>query len=166
MLITLLTSFRLIANAVYNAYAGQRHVESLKPRTLFLQGVPFDMSELQKSFRFVGVKPPDLSPPSVQKIIFLDESFEPYKAVLEGKITEKDDEKGREEHWAQVILGSLDSDKKGLLRVGSNHVCPSSSLLGKLTGFRDRRLPKLLQEGGVELQIVDRIADVNEVFGK
>ena len=166
MLTTLQSSFRVIANGVYNAYAGQRRAESLEPRTLFLQGVRFDAGELQRSFRFVGVRPPDMNPPSVQKIIFLDEGFEPYKAAFEGGIPQKDAEKGREEHWAEVILANLDGPGKNLLRAGSNHIDPSSGLLRKLSRSRDGRLSSLLRKGGVELRIIDRIADVNQVFGK
>jgi len=166
MLTTLKSSFRLIANAVYNAYAGQRRAESIEPHTLFFQGVRFDATELQKSFRFVGVRPPDVSPPSVQRIIFLDEGFEPYKAVLEGKVAEKEAEKGREEHWTEVILENLGGDGKNLLRAGSSHIDPSRGLVRMLSGSKGGRLPKLLRKSGVELQIVDRVADVNQVFGK
>jgi len=166
MLTALRTSFRVIANAVYNAYAGQRRAESLEPRILFLQGVRFDPSELQKSFRFVGVRPPEVSPPSVQKIVFLDEGFEPYKAVLEGKIAEKKAEDGREQHWAEVILKNLDAGGKNLLRAGVNHIDPSTGLLRKLSPTRDGKLPELLRKGGVDLRIIDRVADVNQVFGK
>jgi len=165
MLATLQSSFRFIANAVYNAYAGQRRAESLQPQTLFLQGVRFDAGEMQRSFRFVGVKPPEMNPPSVQKIIFLDEGFDPYRAILEGGIAQKEAEKGREEHWAEVILANLQGGKK-LLRAGSNHIDPSSGLLRKLTRSRAGRLPMLLQRGGIELRVIDRIADVNQVFGQ
>jgi hypothetical protein len=165
MLTTLQTSFRTIANAVYNAYAGQRRAESLQPNLLFLQGVRFDPSEMQKSFRFVGVRPPDMSPPSVENIIFLDESFERYKDFLEGKMAQEDAEEGREEHWAKVILQNL-TDGRSLLRAGSNHIVPPTSLLRRLTRSNYGQLPQLLQKRGVELQVIDRVADVNEVFGK
>jgi hypothetical protein len=165
MLTTLESSFRLIANAVYNAYAGQRCAESIEPHTLFLQGIGFDVGELQKSFRFVGVRPPEVSPPSVQRTIFLDEGFELYKSVLEGRMAEKDAADGREEHWAELILENLGGGKN-LLRAGSNHIDPSTAVLRTLTGSRDGRLPKLLRQGGVELRIVDRVKDVNQVFGK
>jgi len=166
MLTALRSSFRLIANAVYTAYAGQRRAESLEPRILFLQGVQFDPNELQKSFRFVGVRPPEVSPPSVQKIVFLDDGFEPYKAVLEGKIAEKEAENGREQHWAKIILENLDASGKNLLRAGVSHIDPSTGLLWKLSLTRNGKLPKLLRKGGVDLRIIDRVADVNQVFGK
>ena len=54
MLSTLRSSFALIANAVYNAFSGQRYVESLAPSTLFLQGVPFEPAELQPGFQICG----------------------------------------------------------------------------------------------------------------
>jgi hypothetical protein len=165
MLTTLLNSFRLIANAVYNAYAGQRHAESLEPSILFLQGLPFDPSELQKSFRFVGVRPPEVSPPSVRKTIFLDQGYEPYKAALEGKVADATD-KGREEHWVEVILENMDQGGKNLLRSGLNHIAPSSWILQRLKSSRNGRLPGLLKKNGVELKIIERIADVNQVFGK
>jgi len=165
MLTALESSFRLIANAVYNAYAGQRSAESIEPHTLFLQGIGFDAGELQKSFRFVGVRPPEVSPPSVRRTIFLDEGFEPYKAVLEGRMTEKEAADGREEHWAEIILQSLGGGKN-LLRAGSNHIDPSIGVFRIFAGSRDGRLPKLLRKGGVELRIVTKVRDVNAVFGK
>ena len=166
MLTTLQSSFRLIANAVYNAYTGQRHAESLAPHTLFLQGVRFDPSDLQKSFRFVGVRPPEVSPPSVQKTVFLDEDFEPYKALLDGKITLQEAENGREEHWAERILQNLDANGKNLIRAGFGHIVPSTGLLSKFTRSRSGKLPKLLGKESVELEIIERVADVNQVFGK
>ena len=166
MLTTLQSSFRLIANAVYNAYTGQRHAESLAPHTLFLQGVLFDSSDLQKSFRFVGVRPPEVSPPSVQKTVFLDEDFEPYKALLDGKIGLQEAEDGREEHWAERILQNLDPNGKNLIRAGFSHIVPSTGLLPKLTRSRSGKLPKLLGKESVELEIIEKVADVNQVFGK
>lgn len=107
MLRTLRTSFSLIANAVYNAYSGQRHAESLAPELLFLQGTPFNSSELQQSFRFVGVRPPDVSSATVKKTVFLDEDFTPYKLLLDGKLNPKAAQIGREEHWTEVIRAAL-----------------------------------------------------------
>ena len=166
MLTTLQRSFRLIANAVYNAYVGQRHAESLKPRTLFLQGVRFDESELQKSFRFVGVRPPEVSPSSVQKTIFLDEGYEPYKAVLEGSIRETAIDRKREEHWSEVIVENLNEGGKNLIRTGLNHLEGRPALRQKLSLSKGGRLTSLLGKKGIELQVIDRIADVNEVFCK
>jgi hypothetical protein len=166
MLTTLQSSFRLIANAVYNAYAGQRQAESLAPQTLFLQGIRFEPEDLQRSFRFVGVRPPEVAPPGVQKTVFLDEGFVPYKALLEGKMTVEQAQEGREEHWAELILRNLDRNGKNLIRAGSNHVDPSGGLVWKLRGRRVGKLPTLLKKNEIELQIVDRVADVNQVFGK
>jgi hypothetical protein len=170
MLQTLRQSFVLIANAVYNAYAGQRHAESLAPKTLFLQGVPFDSTEFQQAFRFVGVKPPEISPPSVKKTIFLDESFEPYKQLLDGKFTEPQAEVGREEHWAQVIEAHLiNNDGPSLIRAESKHIeTPKFSLPGLFSRMNrgvTGRLPELLRKGGIRVEIVGRIADVNIAFG-
>ena len=166
MLTIIQSSFRLMANAVYNAYTGQRHAESLAPQVLFLQGIRFEPSELERSFRYVGVRPPVISPPSVRKAIFLDEGFEPYKALLDGRTTERDAEEGREEHWAEVILGNLDVEGKNLIRAGANHLNQRRGLLGMLRGSGAGRLSVLLKKGGVEVQVVERVADVNEVFGK
>jgi hypothetical protein len=166
MLTTIQSSFRLLANAVYNAYTGQRRIESLAPHTLFLQGIRFEPSELEKSFRYVGVRPPEISPPTVQRTVFLDEDFEPYRALLEGKITERQVEEGREEHWAEVILENLNLDGKKLIRAGSSHVNPQRGLRGMLRGSRVGKLPKLLKKKQVEVQVVERVADVNRVFGR
>jgi hypothetical protein len=170
MLRTLRTSFRLIANAVYNAYSGQRHAESLAPEILFLEGIPFEPSELQQSFRFVGVRPPDVNPPSVKKTIFLEEGFEPYKLLLEGKITKNEAQKGREEHWASIIESTLSQNEGSvLMRVGAEHVCQRSligKVLGKLSFQETGKLPGLLENRGIMIKVVYEIADVNEVFGK
>jgi len=171
MLATLRASFQLIANAVYNAYSGQRQAESLAPEMLFLQGVPFDPSELQQSFRFVGVRPPNVSPPSVKKTIFLDEAFEPYKAMLEGKLTENQVEEGREEHWSKAIHDNMAGfGGKALIRVGSRHVdtprSPMGGVLNKLKASKSGKLPTILRERGIEIRVIHRTADVNQVFGK
>ena len=119
---TLRTGFRFIANAVYNAYTGQRRVESLVPDILFLQGIPFDLTELQQAFRFVGVKPPDPSPSSVKITAFLDEGFEPYIQLLAGKISSEQAQVGRESHWVRKIKDVLSGQTgKALMRVGSEH---------------------------------------------
>ena len=167
---TLLKSFALIANAVYNAYSGQRHAESLAPKTLFLQGIPFDSTELQQAFRYVGVRPPEISPPNVKKIVYLDASFEPYRLLLDDKITPQQAEIGREEHWAQVIDASL-ATRTGaaLIRAGSEHIDPPKFMLSRFVS-RMRggpgRLPSLLEKCGIKVEVVGRIANVNAVLGK
>ncbi len=171
MLKVLQSSFRLIANAVYNAYSGQRQAESLAPQILFLQGVPFQPSELEQSFRFVGVRPPEVSPPSVKKTIFLDEGFGLYTLLLEGKITGKEAEKGREEHWAKLIRENMaEENGTSLIRAGTEHVAQrsagTSSVLGKLRISRSGKLHALLGESGIDIQVIHKIADVNQVFGK
>ena len=167
---TLRKSFTFIANAVYNAYTGQRHAESLAPKTLFLQGIPFEPTELQQAFRYVGVRPPEISPTSVNKIVYLDASFEPYRLLLDDKITPQQAEIGREEHWAQVIEASLTtSTNASLIRAGSEHIDPPKFILSRFVS-RMRggpgRLPSLLEKCGVKLEVVGRIANVNAVFGK
>jgi hypothetical protein len=170
MMRTIRESFRLIANAVYNAYSGQRHAESLAPEVLFLQGVPFEPNDLQQSFRFVGVRPPDISPPSVKRTIFLDEGFEPYKLLLDGKMTSEKAQKGREEHWARIIRATLTNGGTALIRVGSEHVnLPKSAIMKTLTGIRRSargNLPKILQREGIAIEIIHSIPDVNEVYGR
>ncbi len=170
MLRTLHVSFRLIANAVYNTFSGQRHAESLAPETLFLQGVPFEAAELQQAFRFVGVKPPNVSPPSVKKTIFLDQGFEPYKLLLEGKITTQEAQTGREEHWAEVIEATLSTTGTALIRAGAEHFDQSrpvlKRILGNLGPSKTGRLPKILQERRITLKVIHRVVDVNNVFGK
>jgi len=170
MLRTLRDSFRLIANAVYNAYTGQRHAESLAPETLFLQGIPFEPNELQQSFRFVGVRPPDISPPSVKRTTFLDEGYEPYKLLLEGKITREQAQKGREEHWARTIKTTLNNNDTALIRVGAEHMNLQKSSIMKIFGGIRRSatgdLPKILQQEGIAIKVIHRIPDVNEVYGK
>jgi len=165
MLTTIENSFRLFANAVYSVYTSQRRIESLAPQTLFFQGIPFEPSELQKSFRYVGVRPPEISPPGVRRTVFLDEGFEPYKALLEGKVSEGQAEEGREEYWARVISQNLTASGKSLIRAGANHV-PAGCLLRRFRGRRTGRLPILLRKSGIEIQEIDRVADVNKVFGK
>jgi len=164
-------NFRLIANAVYNAYSGQRHAESLEPKILFLQGVPFEPSELQQSFRFVGVRPPDIAPPSVKRTIFLDEHFEPYKLLVTTNNANVSVEKGREEHWAQVIQSTLTQNNgKALLRTGTEHLDvprnPATRAVKRIRHDETGKLVRLLQNDAIDVRIVARIANVNEVFGK
>jgi hypothetical protein len=164
-------SFRRIANAIYNAYSGQRHAESIAPKTLFLQGIPFLQSELQQSFRFVGVKPPDISPPSVKRTIFLDEHFEPYSLLLSDKITQGEAQIGREEHWAKIIHDTLtENSGTALIRSGTEHLdIPHSTVAAALRRIRHSEtgsLSRLLQKDGIEVRLICRIADVNDAFGK
>lgn len=171
MVTVLQSSFRLLANAIYNAYSGQRQAESLSPQILFLQGVPFELSEFQQSFRFVGVRPPDISPPSVRQTIFLDEGFDLYRLLLEGKIAGKAAEKGREEHWARLIRANIAvGNGTALIRAATEHVdsprTALSSVLGKLHVSSVGKLQALLRESEIEVQILHRIADVNQAFGK
>jgi hypothetical protein len=170
MVSTMSDSFRVIANAVYNTYNGQRHAESLAPEILFLEGVPFEPNELQQSFRFVGVRPPDVSPPSVKRTVFLDESFEPYKLLLEGKISREKAQKGREEHWAEIIKATLNDYGTALIRAGAEHLtAPKSAIMKMFTEIRrpsTGRLPELLERDGIAVNIVYRNLDVNEAFGK
>lgn len=171
MLETLRASFSLIANAVYNTYAGLRHVESLAPEILFLQGVPFDPAELQQSFRYVGVKPPEVSPPTVKRTVFLDEGFEPYKLLLDGRLTSQSADNGREEHWAQIIKATLGSlNGAAIIRAGKEHLDPPANPLKRafrsLVRSEVGKLPRLLNKGGIKVEVVQRVADVNVVFGK
>ena len=171
MLRTLQACFRLIANAVYSAYSAQRHVESISPEVLFLQGTPLDPTELQQAFRFVGVKPPDVSPPSVRKIVFLDEGFGPYSLLLDGKLGRDEIERGREEHWAKLIETTLSNTTgTALLRAGSEHIDPPvgafARLLRRIYQGEKGKLHAILRKNGIEIQVVHRTADVNQVFGK
>jgi hypothetical protein len=171
MLHMLQESFYLITNAVYSAYSGQRHVESLSPDILFLQGTLFDPVEIRQSFRFVGVKPPAISPPTVRKTVFLDEGFQPYGLMLEGKLMPHEAQLGREEHWAKLIETHL-ADAKGtaLIRAGANHVDQAQTLFKQLQNMIHRdesgKLPRILQRKGIQIKVVHRIADVNLVLGK
>ncbi len=168
---TLRASFKLIANAVYNAYAGQRHVESIAPEGLFLQGIPIEASELQQAFRFVGVRPPEVSFPSVRKMVFLDEGFEPYKLLLDKKLNNAAAQHGREEHWAKLIATTMSNiGGVALIRAGSIHLEPTSDIFGRVARMIHRseqgRLPAILQKTGIQIKITHRTADVNRVFGK
>jgi len=171
MLSALRLSFALIANAIYNAFSSQRYVQSLAPSTLFLQGVPFDPAELQQAFRFVGVRPPDISPPSARKTVFLDEGFEPYRRLLEGELKPRDAQTGREEYWAKRIEAIL-SEPNGtaLIRAGADHVDRPNRIYKQLTNRihlnETGNLPRLLRKNGIRIRVVHRIADVNRVFGK
>ena len=171
MLHTLHVCFKLIANAVYSAYSAQRHVESISPETLFVQGVRFEPLELHQAFRFVGVKPPDVNPPSVRKTVFLDEGFEPYTLLLEGKLSRAGVEHGREEHWAKMIEATLPNvSGTALLRAGSDHVDAPVGTFARLAKRiyhgEKGRLPAILRKNGVEIRVVHRTADVNQVLGK
>ena len=163
MLETLRSSFKFIANAVYNTYVGQRHAENLTPEILFLQGLPFDQTELQQAFRFVGVKPPDPNPLTVKKTYFLDEGFEPYRLFFEGKTGEQP-QKGREEHWGKIIEGALSNQPKtALMRVGAEHL---ESGMIRFLPKHSGQLVSILKKRDIEVKVVEKIADLNETLGK
>jgi hypothetical protein len=171
MLRTLLDSFRLIANAVYNAYSGQRHAESLFPEILFLQGIPLEPNELQQSFRFVGVRPPEISPPSVKNTVFLDEGFVPYGLMLQGRIETKDAQNGREEYWAGIIEANLNRDGgTPLIRAGTEHLNSPASMVRRIVNAVSRpdsgRLQSILRRKGITVKVVQTVSDVNRVYGK
>lgn len=171
MLKTLRASFMLIANAVYSSFSGLRHAEAIAPSILFLQGVPFERTEFEQAFRFVGVRPPDISPSSVKLTVFLDEKFEPYRKLLNGALTRKQAEDGREEHWAKIINDVLaENTGKPLIRVGGEHVDQSKSMLrgiaSKLQSPKTGRLRELLQANNIALDVVHRTEDINLVYGK
>ncbi len=169
LLHTLQHSFRLVANAVYNAYSSQRQAESLSPETIFLQGVPFEPNELQQSFRFVGVRPPDINPPSVKNTLFLDEGFAPYGLLLHGKIQPKEAQNGREEHWARIIAANLGMGT-ALIRVGALHLNPPGSTVRRIINTVSRpdtgRLRGILRQKGITVKVIQTIPDVNKVFSK
>jgi hypothetical protein len=165
------TNFFLIANAVYNAYSGQRHAESLAPEILFLQGIPFDPLELQQSFRFVGVRPPDVSPPSVRTTVFLDEGFEPYRLMLEGTKAADEADVGREKHWAHVIESTLSNNNGiSLIRADAKHVDQTASGLGRifadLLTSKSGKLTQVLRRRRITLKVIHRLSNVNDVYGK
>jgi hypothetical protein len=171
MLRILRTSFSLIAKAVYTAFSGQRHVWSLAPDTLFLQGIPFDTTELQQSFRFVGVKPPDIGPSSVRQIVFLDEGFEPYRLLMDGELAPEEAQHGREDHWAKTIEGTLSKiDGTALIVAGTDHIDRDNRIFRRLASSihegETGKLPGMLLKNGIQIKVVHRIADVNRVFGK
>jgi hypothetical protein len=168
---TLRASFKLIANAVYNAYTAQRHAEALSPEVLFLQGIPFEPMKLQQSFRFVGVKPPEVSPPNVHETVFLDEGFEPYKLLLDGKLSDAEAQHGREEHWAELIEDTLSkTEGKALIRARANHLEFPSGILARVPKMihigEQGKLSTILHNNGIQIKIIHRTADVNRVFGK
>jgi len=168
MLRILRVSFAFIANAVYNAYAGQRQVESIAPELLFSEGVPFDNMELQQAFRYVGVRPPE-NPSSVKRTIFFDEGFEPYSLLLEEKIKPEEVNVGREEHWVRIIENAFTNQPvKALVRVSATHLENHKSILGRLSSRSNAtgKLPTLLKSKSIEVTVVERVADINETFGK
>jgi hypothetical protein len=171
MLRTLMATFSLIANAVYNAFIGQKHAESLAPEILFLQGIPFGAGELQQPFRFVGVIPPDVNPASVREVVFLDANFEPYKLLLDGKLDLLRAQHGREEHWARVIESKLSKTRRtALIRAGAEHVDRPKGIVSELrhriNPSESGRLPTMLRKKGIQIKVVHRTLDINQVFGK
>jgi len=168
MLRVLRTSFAFIANAVYNVYAGQRQIESIAPDLLFCEGVPFDNTELQQAFRYVGVRPPE-NPSCVKRTIFLDEGFEPYRLLLEGKVKREEINVGREEHWVRIIENAFSNPPlTAFMRASASHLEDQKTILRRLrsrTGTNGK-LPALLRSKEIELKVVERVADINETFGK
>jgi hypothetical protein len=81
-------------------------------------------------------------------------------------VTEKEVESGRWVHWLDVISGNLSDDGKNLLRANSQLIDPSSRLPAKIFRSRGTKLQSLLSKNGLQVQVVERIADVNQVYGK
>lgn len=160
------SSFSLIANAVYNAFSSQNQTLALAPEILFRQGAPIERSDLEQAFRFVGVRPPELAPASVGKIVFLDATFDPYRRFLAGEMTLEQTEKGRERHWAGIIEKALaDVPGKALVQVGVEHV-DQLGILARLRGSNTGRLASILKESGIRLDIAHRIENINRAFAK
>ena len=157
------SGFKFVANAVYNTYAGQRCAEKLSPEILFLQGVPFDQIDVEQAFRFVGVKPPNAGPQTIKKMHFLDQGYQPYRDYLDRMVGDQP-QKGREEHWVKVIEMALsESSGKALLRVGSDHL---QSHFVSFTRKGTGNLITMLNKRSIEVKVVERVPDLNQVFGK
>jgi hypothetical protein len=163
MVQTLKSTFKFVANAIYNTYAGQRCAEKLSPETLFLQGLPFNQTELQQAFRFFGVRPLNPSTPTVKKTYFLDQGYEAYKQFLDQRIRDQP-QKGREEHWVRIIEKALsESPGTALMRVGVDHV---KSYAIRFIPKHTAHLVSMLKKRGIEVETVEKIANLNRVFGK
>ena len=157
------SGFKFIANAVYNTYAAQRYTERFSPEILFLQGLPFDQPELEQAFRFVGVKPPNADIRTIKKTYFLDQEYEPYRRFLDQGIGDQP-QKGREEYWVSMIESALSEfPGRALLRVGSEHLESHVIMfIHKDTG----QLVSMLKKRHIEVEVVEKIADLNQVFSK
>jgi hypothetical protein len=171
MLRTLRESFQLVTNVVYTAYSDQRHLESISPDLLFVQGTFLSQEVLQQSFRFVGVKPPSISPATVRKTVFLDETFEPYQLMLNGRIIPQQAQHGREEHWAKLITSNLAyDDRKPVIRAGADHleqVYHKFGITQKMIHHDESgKLPRILEKNGIHIEVVHKIADVNRALAK
>jgi hypothetical protein len=164
MLQVLKSGFKFIANAVYNTYAGQRYAERLSPEILFLQGLPFDQAELQQAFRFVGVKPTNAGTPTVKKMYFLDQGYEPYRRFLLLGIGAIYLRRGERNTGVSMIESALSEFQgRALLRVGSDHV---ESHLVRFFSRDTGHLVSMLRKRDIEVEVVEKIADLNQVFGK
>jgi hypothetical protein len=61
-------------------------------------------------------------------------------------------------------------DETALIRAGAKYVdpprTPIGGILSSLNLTRVWRLSELLRENGIEIRVIHRVADVNQVFGK
>jgi len=167
----LLSSFATIANAVYTAYSGLRYAESLAPEIAFLQGAPINLQELEQSFHFVGVKPPQVFPPSARKKVFLDEHFEPYRGILKGSPITRHLETTRMRHWSDIIQTTLSSDQGIAMITGDERYLSDppdlvGRLIGKLTSESSVKLAAFLRERGIRMEVVHRVPDINRALTK
>jgi hypothetical protein len=96
---------------------------------------------------------------------YLDEGFEPYKQLLEGEIGPKHAQVGREQYWVNTIHDVVrDQTGNAVIRVGSAHL--NGTLIARILQRQTGQLIELLRRRDIEVKIVEKIADVNEAFGK
>jgi hypothetical protein len=95
----------------------------------------------------------------------LDEGFEPYKQLLEGKISRKHAEIGRELYWVNIIHDVIrDQTGNSVMRVSSEHL--DESLITRILLKHTGQLIELLRRRDIEVKIVEKIVNVNKAFGK
>lgn len=164
-------AFSLFANSVFAVYGARKHIDSLKPDVMFLEGVPYDLSELQRVFRSVGVKPPELPSLTARRMVYLDDGYEPYERALQAALSALRTQRGREKHWLIRTLTNLPgAGERALIRAGADHVDPRSDLwqrLRRLTIDRNTgAFPNMLREHNVGLMVIFRAVELEKVFGK
>jgi len=88
---------------------------------------------------------------------------------LEGKVKPEEVNVGREEHWVGIIEKAFsNSSVTALMRTSATHLENHKSILGRLSSRSSTsgKLTMLLKSKGIGVTVVERVADINETFGK
>jgi len=157
----LLEHFAFFCDSILAIYTEERKIESVGPRTIFLEGTPYPADELMALFKVLGVKAPLSLAKPFRKLVYLDHGF-PHYPDPDGRFRS-----ARLTHWASEIRENMPDDgSKALLKASRECVLPPrgfGELIRILRG--GETLADRLGTDGIELEVVGETFDLDEKFG-